>query len=273
MKIKVFFLSLLFLFLTQNTQINAQFNPNELAERAKWEEFLKTAEIVEYKDVGHGVTRPFRLTLKKENLEAHGVWKNPSGIQEGYLEGWQYEIAAYEIDKLLELNMVPPTVERRFNGRRGSLQLWVEHKCNLLELVNKKLKFPRSKLDPMNKMKYLARAFDSLIANEDRTRQNVLYTEDWRTILIDHSRSFRYSKQFSNRLVFGKRGVMGRKLFKQLPREFVEKIKALDAEDLHRAVGLYLKEKELDGILKRKKMLLDEIQEMINDEGEEKVLY
>ena len=270
---KIIIFCFFFLFFTQNYQIHAQFTANEVAEREKWEEFLKTAEIVEYRDVGHGVTRPYKLTLKKDAIEACGVWKNPTGMQDGYLEGWQYEIAAYEMDKLLELHMVPPTVEREFNGRRGSLQLWVKHKCNLYDLVHKKIKFPKSKLDPMNKMKYLARAFDSLIANEDRTQQNVLLTEDWRTILIDHSRSFRYSMQFANRLVFGKKGIMGRRLFKQLPRSFVEKVRALNAETVHRALAPYLKKKEMDGILKRKKMLLDEIQEMIDDEGEEKILY
>jgi hypothetical protein len=46
---------------------------------------------------------------------------------------------------------------------------------------------------------------------------------------------------------------MGRRLFKQLPRSFVEKVRALNAENVHRALAPYLKKKEMDGILKRKK--------------------
>jgi hypothetical protein len=251
----------------------AQFTQQEIALRPAWEEFLKTAEIAEDHLVGHGVTRPIKLHLKNEDGEAYGVWKNPSGIQGGYLEGWQYEIAAYEMDKLVDLNMIPPTVERKVHGSRGSLQLWVAHKCSLHELMSKKLPFPKSKLDHFNKMKYLSRAFDSLIANEDRTQQNILYTADWRMILIDHSRSFRYALKFAHRLVFGKRGVLGRKLFKKLPRSFVEKVKALNSENVNEAVGPYLKKKEIEGILRRKKILLSEIQEMIKDKGEEAVLY
>jgi len=270
-RIIVFFLFLAFLGFC--LQALAQFTPEEITQRPKWEEFLKTAEIVKDKDIGEGVTKPIKLYLKKGDLEATGVWKNPKGMSGGYLEGWQYEIAAYEMDKLLELNMIPPTVERKFHGRPGSFQLWVECKFSLLDLVRKKIPIPKSKLDHFNKMKYVTRAFDSLIANEDRTQQNVLYTKDIRMILIDHSRSFRYALKFSKRLVFGKRGVLGRKLFKQLPRAFVEKVKELNDENVNEAVGAYLTKPEIKGILYRKKILLDEIEEMIKEKGEENVLY
>jgi len=265
------FLSLFFFGLC--IQASAQFKPEEIAERPKWEEFLKTAEIVQDKEIGEGVTRPIKLFLKMGDVEATGVWKNPRGMTGGYLEGWQYEIAAYEMDKLLELNMIPPTVERKFHGRAGSLQLWVEYEYSLLDLVKKKIPFPKSKLDHFNKMKYLTRAFDSLIANEDRTQQNALYTKDMRMILIDHSRSFRYAMKFAKRLVFGKRGVLGRKLFKQLPRAFVEKVKELNTENVNQAVGAHLTKPEIKGIYYRKKLFLDEIEEMIKEKGEGNVLY
>ncbi len=265
------FLSLFFFSLCN--QALAQFTAEEIAERPKWEEFLKTAEIVKDKEVGEGVTKPVKLYLKMGDVEATGLWKNPKGMSGGYLEGWQYEIAAYEMDKLIELNLIPPTVERKFHGRSGSLQLWVEAEYSLLDLVRKKIPFPKSKLDHFNKMKYLARAFDCLIANEDRTQQNILYTKDMRMILIDHSRSFRYAMKFAKRLVFGKRGVLGRKLFKQVPRAFVEKVKELNSENVNEAVGDYLTKPEIKGILYRKKLLLDEIAEMIKEKGEENILY
>ena len=34
------------------------------------------------------------------------------------------EIAAHELDKLLGLNMVPPTVERRYKGDMGAAVMW-----------------------------------------------------------------------------------------------------------------------------------------------------
>ena len=124
------------------SRLPAQFTPREIAERPQWEEFLKTAEIVGFEPIGEGVTRPIRLSLKKGDRNASGVWKNPSGIRGGYLEGWRYEIAAYELDKLLGLNMIPPTVEREFQGERGSLQLWVKVMMNDLERMKDHIPVP-----------------------------------------------------------------------------------------------------------------------------------
>lgn len=272
---KIIFIAFLILFPAQNYNITAQFTPEELGERAYWEEFLKTGEIINSQEIGEGVTKPIRLYLKKGDREASGIWKNPKGTQEGSLDSWHYEISAYQMDKLLELNMVPPTVEREFKGKKGSLQLWVEAEFSLLDIMEKKIPMPSSgsDLDNTQKAKYLARAFDSLIANEDRTQQNIFYTKDWRVILIDHSRSFRSSNKFTKQLIFGRNGIQGNKPFRQLPREFVKKIKALDFNAIKEAVGPYLKKKEIKAILARKKLLLDEIDEMIREKGEENVLY
>jgi len=99
------------------SQLQAQFTPQEIAERPKWKKFLKTAEIVMFEAIGEGVAKPTWLYLKKCDGEASGAWKSPSGIQECYLEGGQYEIAAYGLDKLLGLNMIPPAMEREFRGK------------------------------------------------------------------------------------------------------------------------------------------------------------
>jgi len=273
MKQKSFLSMLLFLFIAQSYVAFGQFTPAEIAQREELEEFLKTAEIIKSEDIGEGVTKPLKLTLKKGDVERYGVWKNPSGIQKGQLEGWQYEIAAYEMDKLLGLNMVPPTVERKLHGLRGSLQLWIESQFSDLEMREKGMSIPDSELLQWSKMKYLARAFDCLIANDDRTQQNMRYTQDWRTILIDHSRSFRSSKKFTKKLVFGGKGIKGVKLIRYLPKAFVEKIKALNIDNIKNAVGPYLKDREIEAILKRKELLLNEIEEMIKEKGENKVLY
>lgn len=257
---------------------NAQFTSEEIAERPKWEEFLKTAEIVRSQEIGEGVTKPYRLYLKKDDLEASGAWKNPSGIQSGFLEGWQYEIAAYRLDKLIGLNMIPPYVEREFNGKPGALSLWVKSQYSLLKIMEEKIEIPKEALPKVDSMKYVTRAWDCLVANEDRTQQNILYTQDWRTILFDHSRAFRSSKEFVEKLMFGKNGLKtmadGRPvLFRRLPRWFVEKVKALDFQSLKDAVRPYLTDKEIEAIVKRKSLLLGEIDEMIKESGEDKVLY
>lgn len=262
-----------FFIVAQVSIVNGQFTPASILQRGELEQFLKTSEIVRSEDIGEGVTNPVRLYLKRGEVEHSGCWKNPKGIQKGFLEGWQYEIAAYELDKLLGLNLIPPTVERTFKGKRGSLQFWVETRFNDLERVEQGIKIPSQVIDEWSLQKYLMRAFDCLIANEDRTQQNILYSEDWRTILIDHSRAFRSSKKFCERLVYGRNGLLGGKRFQQLPRTFVEKIKSLDIDTVKKAVGSYLEDKEIKAIIMRKKLLLDEIDEMIRERGEDEVLY
>jgi hypothetical protein len=277
MKRKAFLTIALFILVGQGLVVNAQFTPAEIAQREEIEKFLKTAEIVSSADIPEGVTKPIRLFLKKGDVEMSGAWKNPEGIQQGFLEGWQYEIAAYEMDKLLELNLIPPTVEREFKGKPGSLQFWVESKYSELTIFEQKIGIPRSKFKNKENMKYLTRAFDSLIGNDDRTQQNILYTKDWRMILIDHSRSFRSGKKYTKKLMYGANGLKkagGRPmLFKRLPRAFVEKVKALNFDNIKNGVGPYLKDEEIEAILIRKDLLLKEIEKMIKEQGEDKVLY
>ena len=256
----------------------SQFTAEEIAQRAQWEEFLLTAEIIRWEEIGEGVTKPLKLYMKKGEVEWKACWKNPRGMQQGFLEGWQYEIAAYRLDKLIGLNMVPPAVEREFEGKKGALVYWVTSEHSLLEIENEKIEMPEWALPKINDMKYITRAWDSLVANDDRTQQNILYTKDWRTILFDHSRSFRSGKEYTERLMNGKNGLKvsaaGRPfLFRRLPRWFVEKVKGLDFKSIKEAVGPYLEDKEIEAILKRKVLLLAEIDEMIKESGEDKVLY
>jgi hypothetical protein len=273
---KRFILSILaFALLLSGLVSHAQFTDAEIAKRDNIEAFLKIAEIIKAEEIGEGVTKPWRLYVKQGNEELSGCWKNPQGIQEGHLEGWQYEIAAYRMDKLLGLNMIPPTVEREFEGKKGSLQLWIVTEFSLLDIMEQGIPFPDKNPEAtvFNRGKYLARAFDSLIANEDRTQQNLRYTKDWRVILIDHSRSFRSKRKYQKRLLYGKNGAKEKKLFRQLPRSFVEKVKALDFGMIKNAVGPYLTDKEIDAVLARKKLFLAEIEEMFEEMGQDKVLY
>jgi len=267
-----------FLLIVAVVPARAQFTAEEIAQRPYWEEFLKTAEIVRFEEIGEGVTKPFRLYLKKGDVQTKAAWKNPSGVMAGFLEGWQYEIAAYELDKLIGLNMIPPTVEREFRNEKGALSLWATSEYSLLKIMEDKIPIPKEVIRQVDDMKYLSRAWDSLIANEDRTQQNILYTKDWRTILFDHSRAFRSTREFAERLMNGKNGIKKAAdghpfLFRRLPRTFVEKVKALDFQSIKNAVGPYLTDKEIEAVLKRKALLLAEIEDMIKESGEAKVLY
>jgi len=249
----------------------AQLTPAELAQEAQWENFLKTAEVVGQKQLSgeEAVTSPWVLTLKLGDFTHRGLWKNARGRLKGYIEGWQYEIAAYRMDRLLDLNMVPPTVERRFQGDAGSCQYWIDDTISLRDKVEKKIKTPSYKVFTWDRAVYLQRFFDNLIANEDRSQGNILITKDWRMILIDHSRTFRTWKK----LIFTEKHPEGPKLMSELPRAIVEKVKALTFESIKAAVADYLTDDEIKTMLVRRDLILAEIDKLIKKNGEQNVLY
>jgi hypothetical protein len=262
--------------------LSAQFRPAEIAQRESWEEFLRTAEIIKSEPEREGVTHPWKLILRQGDVEHKAVWKNIDIMDGEIPDRWRFEIAAYRLDKLLGLNMIPPVVEREFRGKKGDLSLWADNKYSELKVEEENISKPESVLAHWNDMKYLTRAWDCLIANDDRTQQNVLYTEDWRTILIDHTRAFRSDKAHRERLIYGSKGIKtmddgkgGRRpvLFRRLPRAFVEKIRSLEKAAVQAAVGPYLTGAEIDALMARKPILLAEIDEMIRRDGESAVLY
>lgn len=253
----------------------AQFTADELGQFAQWEEFLKTADIVnEQHMVGpESVTNPWRLTLRKGDVTHDALWKNASGRMGGYVEGWQYEVCAYLLSKELGLNMVAPTIERRFHGDRGSLQYWISDCITLKEREEKKIKMPSVKVFNWNRNTYLQRFWDNLIANEDRHQNQILITKDWRMILIDHSRSFRSSGKFVKNLIYTEKHPEGPKLMSELPRAIVDKVKTLTFEGIKAITGDYLTDDEIKTVLIRRDLILAEIDKLVKKNGEANVLY
>jgi hypothetical protein len=271
--LKLFFLSI-FIF-ASSFQIFPQFTPEEVAEMEKWEEYLKTAEITgqEQMKSREAVTNPYILQLEKDGITRQALWKNPEGRMRGFVEGWKWEVAAYRLNKYLELNMVPPTVERRFRENRGSCQLWIDTWISLKDKYEKNIDVPSYKVFHWNRALYLQRAFDNLIANVDRHQNQFLITKDWRMILIDHSRSFRTDKKHTKNLIYDENYKEGPRIMKQLPREFVEKLESLNQEVIKNVVGEYLTDKEIEAVLMRRDLIINWIKQRIEKLGEDEVLY
>jgi hypothetical protein len=259
-----------------------QYKPGEVAQRPAWEKYLETADIVKSERLGEGVTHPWKIFLEKNGTAKKAVWKGTTGLQE-----WRFEIAAYRLDKLLGLNMLPPAVEREFNRDRGAMILWADSKTSLFKLVDDNEKArkagrqedpPTEFLDLVGQGKYATRIWDCLIANEDRTQENILYTEDWRTLLIDHSFAFRSEGEYAQKLVYGRNGIKKHEngdplLINQAPRALVDRIRTLDAASIKKAVGPYLTAKEIAAIISRAKILVAEIEEMAKQIGEAKFYF
>ncbi len=96
------------------------------------ENFLKIARVLKMKSIPVGVTLPQQATVTDGVRTARAVWKtidehsavkhfDGGGFELGFSDSYKHEIAAYELDKLLGLRLVPPTVERRIRDKWGIL--------------------------------------------------------------------------------------------------------------------------------------------------------
>jgi hypothetical protein len=219
------------------------------------EEYLKTAKVVKVTDVPVGVTKPRRAYFEPGGPAGSIVFKPlmPSR-KTGFWESYKSEIAAYELDKILGLGMVPPTVERKIKGEYGSAQFWVEH-CTLLRERDTST---APDMGAWNRQVYRQRVWDNLIANIDRNQGNLLVDQAWNLILIDHSRAFTATMQMPFPM-------------RKIDRELYEKLKGLDDVTLKARLGKLL----LDGpkpILKRRDKIVENFEKLIAQYGEAAVL-
>src|SRR5262249_29888190 len=91
------------------------------------EESLRTSKIARIEMLPIGVTHPRRAFFSPGSLFGSAAWKPlRPGMRRGYWESYKSEIAAYELDKLLGMHMVPPAVEREIEGEKGALILWLD---------------------------------------------------------------------------------------------------------------------------------------------------
>ena len=253
----------------------AQFTARELAQRPDWETFLRQAEIVKQEQMAfeQGVTEPWRLTLRQGKTVRRAIWKDAMGVRGGYLEGWRYEIAAYIVDQLLGVGMVPPTVEKARVGRPGSCQLWIDGTALLRDLSPKAANRDAFASDAWKDAGYIAQFFDNLIGNEDRHSGNVLVTRDFRAILIDHSRTFRVGESFVEGIPFSDKNVPPDQLMRRLPRDLVDRTAALGETSVREALEGLLSEAEIAAVMARRDLLLLEVRKIIGRYGEASVLY
>ena len=99
------------------------------------------------------------------------------------------DAAAYRLDRLLELDMVPVTVKRSLGRHEGSLQFLPSKLTN--EQQRSEEGRGGSANCPLPQQWSAMYVFDVLIHNEGRTPERILYdVGDWQLILVGHERTF-----------------------------------------------------------------------------------
>jgi len=233
------------------------------------EEFLRTARVVERKPIGTGVTRPDRLTLSDGRSTHRALFKminehklgmqrlEAGGFEFDFRDSWKSEVAAYELDKLLELGLVPPTVERVIGGRTGSLQLWVEGAMTEDERKKRGLEAPDAAA--WNAQMHRVRLLHQLTYNTDfRNVRNVLVDPAFRLYAVDSSRAFRIQPE-----------LMTPGDLVRFSRALLERLAALDRATIEAGAGRWLEKMQIDGLLTRRDKILALVRQRVAEAGEE----
>jgi hypothetical protein len=235
------------------------------------ENFLRQAKVGQAKSIGTGVTLPLKLTLDLNGVTHFGAFKSidetrsvknfdGGGFETNFQDSWVTEIAAYEVDKIIGLGMVPATVERSYNGKKGSVQFWVDSMMMESERLDKKIQPPD--VAKWNRLSFKKALFDNLIFNTDRNQGNLLITKDWEIILIDHSRSFRPFDRLQSP-----------KVLTRFSKSLLEGLEKLNTENLTEKTGKYISKDQIRGLLKRRDLILDQAKKMAAERGEAAVMY
>lgn len=220
------------------------------------ERYLERAKVRETRPLGRGSTRPLLLDLDDGGKKMRGLFKyvqeppedrSANGAQCIVRDRWQHEIAAYRLDRLIGLNLVPVTVGRWFGSKgRGSIQRWIDaamdHRNAQIRIPGKK--YHEGLFDTWERM----RVFDALIGNPDRKDSDILHLPRKKVILlVDHSKAFSPTPELDPFLLGSC----------ELDGEMERALRSLDVKELKKELGQLLSRKQIDAVLKRRDLLLE----------------
>ncbi|WP_227551358.1 metallophosphoesterase [Kangiella sp. HZ709] len=158
------------------------------------------------------------------------------------------ELAAYQLDRLLELHLVPFVMEYDYQGKAGILQYLLKNSKTKheIEIENISLK---GYCKPEQSQE-LMQIFDWLIANTDRSNEDQLYipanSQLW---LINHAGAFRELDS-------------DKSFFSDMPNRvsplFIKSLNLLNRDNLNKRIGRYISKQQIEHILLRRDLLLQQ---------------
>lgn len=230
-----------------------------LGREAEIEGYLKTAKVVKMSTTEVGVTKPSKAFLEPGGPVEAMAWKPLSPrMSGGYWESYKSEIAAYELDKLLELHMVPPKVERTLRGEIGVAVMWASPTTSF-RVYGRVPPPPSEKIPEWTRQLVRAKMFDNIIANIDPNLGNWLVDQCGHVILIDHSRAFTTTKRIVHKMT-------------NVDWPLWQRMIALDEPSLTAALGKWLGKREIAAILERRDRFGKTIDELIAAKGQSVIM-
>ena len=237
---------------------------------AEIERFLRGAKMGQRKAISVGVAETHSVLMDDGKLKHRGhiatidvsktSFTTDRGTELNFRDSWKFNVAAYELAKLLDFNMVPPSVERSVSGQSAAVTWWIDDAMMESERQQKKLHAPDP--DRWSDQMYAVRVFDQLIYNVDANLTNLLITKDWNIWMIDHTRSFRWAKTLESP-----------KNLLKCDRTLLAKMRELNKPLLKDRLGRWLLDPEIDGVLARRDKIVHFFDTEIAAKGESAVLF
>ncbi len=234
-------------------------------------DFLRTAAIVSAKPISKGINHSLKVLLEKDGTRAHAVFRQAntglrtyqppaSSHSAKFRDSCFFEPAAYELARRLGIRRIPPVVKRRYGGRDGTLQIWVENAFDEQARLAQDLRSPHP--THWRRQRIVQQVFDALIYNIDRNQGNMLIDPDWNVWLIDHTRSF-----------VAEPGLKARKKIRWCDRDLWERLQTVDRQAVAADLEPFLTPRELRSLLIRWQRLVETIQGLIAKNGERTVIF
>jgi hypothetical protein len=232
-------------------------------------DFLRTATVVSESKVGEGITGSHLLVLERGGIRMRAIYRTfrekrqtvlPSGRKIEVRDEYRFEPAAYELSRLLGLENVPPVVLRTIGDRPGSLQIWIENSVTEKTRLRSRIRVPNEARTLLEVQ--VMTIFDNLIYNSDRHGGNILYDRYWNLWMIDHTRAFHASDELLNAA-----GIHG------CEANLWRNLKSLNRDQVRERLSKYLESDEMDALFNRLDSLVEQIQQELDEEGSERVLF
>jgi hypothetical protein len=232
--------------------------------------FLRQAQVVSVKDIETGVTRPWKVRLDQDGIQANAIFRyvdlfkkrlrSENGLRKNFRDSYRYECAAFELSRLFGFSNVPPAVFRTVKGKPGSLQLWIENSMTEEERRDQGLEPPDQKKWSRNyQMMYL---FDNLIFNDDRNYGNILADKTWNFWMIDATRAF---------VPLGE--LKTPSIVRVCSRRVWDRLQNVTDDEIKERLKDILKDSELEPLLVRRELLVEHLRREIEARGEGQVLF
>jgi hypothetical protein len=264
------------LLLSAAAELRAQAPAAPKLDEAAQAEFLRAAKVVSSRQAGKGVTRTLRLTLSDGRVTHDASFQSiderytEDDVRRGrrragelrFVDSYHYNIAAYELAKLLGLgHMMPVTVERRIDGKAGSLTWWVDDV--LMDEADREARNvePPSARD-FNHQRQRMFVFAELLWDTDRNKGNVVYTRDWKVVMIDFSRAFRLERR-----------LRAPDSLQICDRQLLARMEQLTGDAVKDAAGRHLSPFEIDALMARRDLIVQHFKKLVQERGESRVLY